>query len=339
MPFIQPTEWDDFLSCYPNAHLLQTSAWGQLKSEFGWDVHRLVAGEAGAQVLFRRLPFGFTIAYIPKGPVGQDWENLVPELDGICRERKAIFLKFEPDLWEIRGSLTQSTGSPDDTPKGFLKSSINVQPQRTLLVDIRGDEQGVLARMKQKTRYNVRLAQKKGIIVHPSADIGAFYRLMQVTGKRDSFGYHSLDYYKRAYELFYLNGNCELLVAEYRQEPLAALMVFSHGRRAWYFYGASASDHRERMPTYLLQWEAIRWARAQGCSEYDLWGVPDAEMNELEANFTRRNDGLWGVYRFKRGFGGQLFRASGPWDRVYHPLLYSFYRWWVERRRSEGLVG
>jgi lipid II:glycine glycyltransferase (peptidoglycan interpeptide bridge formation enzyme) len=90
------------------------------------------------------------------------------------------------------------------------------------------------------------------------------------------------------------------------------------------------------MPAYLLQWEAIRWARAHGCVEYDLWGVPDTDEAELEESFTTRADGLWGVYRFKRGFGGQLRRASGPWDRIYRPMLYRFYRWWVMRGSADG---
>jgi lipid II:glycine glycyltransferase (peptidoglycan interpeptide bridge formation enzyme) len=102
-------------------------------------------------------------------------------------------------------------------------------------------------------------------------------------------------------------------------------MVFTSSSRSWYFYGASSGIHRDRMPTYLVQWEAMRWAKKMSCTEYDLWGVPDQDLDTLEANFTNRNDGLWGVYRFKRGFGGQLKRNCGPWDRVYNPFLYSLY--------------
>ncbi len=120
------------------------------------------------------------------------------------------------------------------------------------------------------------------------------------------FGVHSRDYYQRAYELFQPRGECILLLAEYQGEPISALMAFSRGQRAWYFYGASGNAHRERMPTYLLQWEAMRWARARGCLSYDLWGVPDYDESYLETHFSERSQGLWGVYRFKRGFGGQL---------------------------------
>ena len=208
----------------------------------------------------------------------------------------------------------------------------NIQPPRTIIIDTRGSEEEILARMKQKTRYNIRLAQKKGVTVRAWNDIESFHKMMLVTGGRDSFGIHSLEYYRRAYELFHPAGMCELLVAEYEGKPLAALMVFGRGRRAWYFYGASTDEERNRMPTYLLQWEAIKWAKARGCEEYDLWGVPDEDEATLEANFETRRDGLWGVYRFKRGFGGELKRAVQAMDRVYNPLLYWAYLRFVPNR-------
>jgi peptidoglycan pentaglycine glycine transferase (the first glycine) len=330
MPLLQASEWESFLTEHPQAHLLQTAAWGDLKSEFGWDVARLANGTAGAQVLFRRLPLGFTLAYIPKGPVGESgrWKDLWPEMDRVCRRRKAILLKMEPDLWEAEGENEAAL------PEDFRLSSHAIQPPRTILVDLEGEEEAILARMKQKTRYNIRLALKKGVVVQTSSDLDKFYRLIQRTGERNEFGVHSQNYYQRAFELFHPHGECELFLAEFQHEPLAAIMVFSHGHRAWYFYGASADLYRHRMPTYLLQWEAMRWARNQGCQEYDLWGVPDADEDSLEEHFTEHTDGLWGVYRFKRGFGGKLRRSPGPWDRVYQPAMYAFYHWWMGRRRA-----
>jgi lipid II:glycine glycyltransferase (peptidoglycan interpeptide bridge formation enzyme) len=347
MPEGIASEWDAFLSLHPNAHLLQTSAWGALKSEFGWDVAHVIShgdqglSQVGAQVLFRPLPLGMSVAYIPKGPVGADpdldwsgWKILWPYVDALCRRRNAIFLKVEPDLWEIRGD--DPGRSVDISPRGFRRGAQGIQPARTLVVNLLGDEDQILQRMKQKTRYNVRLALKKGVVVRAGSDLDTFNRLLAITGERDEFGVHSPEYYQRAYELFHPRGECELLIAEYQGEPLAALMVFAHGQRAWYFYGASCDDHRERMPTYLLQWEAMRWARAQGCTSYDLWGIPDVDEQVLEANFTSRRDGLWGVYRFKRGFGGELRRSSGPWDRVYRPVLYAFYRIWYRYRARDS---
>ncbi len=185
--------------------------------------------------------------------------------------------------------------------------------------------------MKQKTRYNIRLAIKKGVTVHSSEDLQTFHRLMTMTGERDLFGVHSLDYYQRAYQLFRQKDNCVMLLAELDGLPLAGLMAFRHGERAWYFYGASSNEFRELMPAYLLQWEAMRWARGHGCSTYDLWGVPDEEEQVLEDHFLTRSGDLWGVYRFKRGFGGELRRSPGPWDRVYRTSLYELYLRWSRR--------
>jgi lipid II:glycine glycyltransferase (peptidoglycan interpeptide bridge formation enzyme) len=348
MPEITPSEWDAILDFYPDAHILQSSSWGHLKAGYGWEPVYIIAGDrpqasgkrdqefpTGVQVLFRRLPMGQTIAYIPKGPVGRDWEALWPAVDQACHDRQAILLKVEPDLWDPDDIDTvKRVSSP---PPGFIVGMQTIQPQRTLLVDLRGDEEQVLGRMRQKTRYNIRLALKKGVVVHASDDIDGFFRLIHLTGGRDQFGVHSQEYYQRAYDLFQPSGACTLLVAEYQEELLAALMVFARGRRAWYFYGASSNDHRDRMPNYLLQWEAMRWARALGCTEYDLWGVPDEDEDALESQFIDREDGLWGVYRFKRGFGGHLCRSAGPWDRVYNPLLYRVYSWWVSRsQRNQG---
>lgn len=333
MPLVSPSAWEAFLAAHPNAHLLQTRQWGQLKAAFGWETVHVIAGETGgatgAQILFRRLPLGFTFAYIPKGPVGDGWENLLPDMDAACRARRALALKIEPDQWAQPGS----GGAP---PPGFIPSPHAIQPPRTIVMDISGNEAQILARMKQKTRYNIRLAEKKGVVVRPSNDLETWDRLMQETGARDGFGVHTRAYYQQAYDLFHPAGACELLLAEYEGEPLAGIMVFARGKRAWYLYGASASAHREKMPAYLLQWAGICWARARGCTQYDLWGVPDEDEQTLEANFLERSDGLWGVYRFKRGFGGQVKRAAGPWDRVYWRGLYWAYRSYALRNPGAG---
>jgi lipid II:glycine glycyltransferase (peptidoglycan interpeptide bridge formation enzyme) len=129
---------------------------------------------------------------------------------------------------------------------------------------------------------------------------------------------------------------CALLMAEFEGRPLAGLMAFARGSRAWYFYGASNDEERSRMPTYILQWEAMRWAKSQGCTEYDLWGVPDADEETLENNFANRSDGLWGVYRFKRGFGGELKRSAGAWDYAALPPVYPLYQAWARRRHESA---
>ncbi len=349
-------QWKAFLSKFENPHILQTAEWGELKRAFGWDVERLVHGDWGIQVLFRKLPLGFTVAYAPKPvfsiqypvssiqyPVSSiqypvfseqlsvNSEEFWREVDEVCRKKRAVFLKIEPDEWESKVSRLWMN-PPKSGDFGVRVSPHNIQPPRTIIVSLEGSEDEILGRMKQKCRYNARLAEKKGVSARSWDDLEGFHRMMTVTGGRDGFGVHSLEYYRKAYELFHPVGMADILVAEYESRPLAALMVFALGQRAYYLYGASTGEERNRMPAYLLQWRAMQWAKARGCSEYDLWGVPDADEETLEAQFETRHDGLWGVYRFKRGFGGQVRRAAQALDRVYIPWLYWAYLKFMARR-------
>ncbi|MDD3826888.1 MAG: peptidoglycan bridge formation glycyltransferase FemA/FemB family protein [Anaerolineae bacterium] len=330
-------EWDRMVAA-ADGHLLQTWPWGELKARFGWQVGRVAAGPALAQVLFRPLPVGLgSIAYVPRGPAGSlepaALADLLAAIRPMARRRGAICLKIEPDREEdeaLAGELRAA---------GFRPSTQDVQPRRTLVVDLQGEADAILARMKQKTRYNVRLAARKGVSVRPGSeeDLPAFYGLMEETARRDGFGIHTRAYYEAAHELFVSGGRGCLLLAEHEGQLLAGLVAMAFERAACYMYGASSGEKRELMPTYLLQWEAMLWARQRGCLYYDLWGVPDEEEETLEAGFAERSDGLWGVYRFKRGFGGRLVRTAGAWDLVYSPLRYGLYN--VALALRERLVG
>jgi peptidoglycan pentaglycine glycine transferase (the first glycine) len=335
--------WDAFIERRPDGHVLQTSAWATLKSRFGWSAGRVAVLDgdqvvAGASVLFRRLPLDLvTLAYIPKGPA-VDWDNaalvvkLFEGLDRLCHAHRAFAVKLEPDIEATLGEL--------DRPSSLvLRPSSSVQPRRTILIDLTKTEDELLAAMHQKTRYNIRLAARKGVVVREGSvdDLPAFYALTQVTGARDGFGIHSAEYYRAAFELFVPRGWARLLVAEVHEvglepEPVAAIMVFAFGSKAWYMYGASGDTHRERMPNHALQWEAIRWSKSKGCATYDLWGVPDEDEAALDAQYMNRSDGLWGVYRFKHGFGGRLVRYVGAFDRVHNSLLYRVFLLALRRR-------
>jgi lipid II:glycine glycyltransferase (peptidoglycan interpeptide bridge formation enzyme) len=189
--------------------------------------------------------------------------------------------------------------------------------------------------MKSKTRYNIRLAERKGVVVREGGaeDVAAFTRMMATTSERNEFGVHAPAYYERAYAAFYPGDMVRLFLATYEGQPIAGVMAFACGTRSWYAYGASSNEHRNRMPTYAVQWAAIRWAQARGCTSYDLYGVPDEDEETLEAGFQERSDGLWGVYRFKRGFGGQLVRSIGAFDYAYNKPLYWLYRRALALRR------
>jgi lipid II:glycine glycyltransferase (peptidoglycan interpeptide bridge formation enzyme) len=328
MTVLSLDDWNAFYNRFPEAHLLQSAEWGELKSAFGWEAVRIAADDTGAQILFRRLPMGMTFGYIPKGPLCANGQGLGSpvfwqEVDALCRARKAIFLKVEPDRW-----VSAADPIPAAPPPGFVFSPQHVQPRSTLVVDLSGSEEEVFERMKPKTRYNIRLAGRKEVQVRTTDDLQDFYNLMEITSRREQFHVHSLDYYRRAYELFHPLGRCELFVAQYQGRTLAAVMVFASRKSGYYFYGASGNEERNRKPTYPLQWEAIRWAYHKGCSEYDMWGIPDDAADiEDEEQIETREEGLWGVYRFKRGFGGMLRKSAPALDRVYNPLLYKLYLW------------
>jgi peptidoglycan pentaglycine glycine transferase (the first glycine) len=329
MNLLTSEEWKQFIEDHPKMHILQTHTWGKLKASFGWSPRFIRQGDVGAMVLFRHLPLGFSVGYIPRGPVGTGaWNDFWPAVDSLCRQENAIFLRVEPEIWQpVKDDLIKRQ------LQGFVETNQTVQPPRTSMINLQNSEEEILMEMKSKTRYNIRLAGRKDVLVHPSTDVELFHQMMLTTGERDEFGIHSLDYYQRAYDLFAPEEACVLLIAEYEHQPLAGLMAFTHGDTAWYFYGASTNQERNRMPTYLLQWEAIRWAKNKNCKAYDLWGVPDQPETILEKTFLERSDGLWGVYRFKRGFGGDIRRTIGTWDRIYQPLLYKLYQVWTRRHQ------
>ncbi len=341
------TRWLDL--SHAVGHFLQHPAWGEFKEAFGWRAVRLALDDgqefvAGAQVLFRPLPMGVSLAYVPRGPIVRDndpdlLQHLVRELDALCRRHRAIFLKVEPDWEDAPEWRDLLTGA------GFTPSFQTVQPRSTIVVDLSADEETILARMKSKWRYNIRLAARKGVIVRPAreSDIPIFLDLLRETAARDGFPIHSADYYRQAWERFAPAGLGTLLMAWYQDIPLAGILVTAWGKTAIYMYGASSNRERHRMPNHLLQWEGMRWAKRQGCLFYDLWGIPDevGEHPEVWANRTpQRTDGLWGVFRFKQGFGGRIVHLVGAWDRVYSAPLYSTYRllWRLREKRKSARI-
>ncbi len=333
-----PAEWDAFIANHPRAHVLQQWAWGDLKTAFGWQVERLVVrgneGQivAAAQLLFRRLPFRLgTMAYLAMGPLVSDKlqvasgkleAELWKAIDAASRKHHAAFLKWEP------GIFTASNPSNQYPALGFRPSPQTVQPPNTVMIDIRDGEDAIMTRMNQGTRRKIRQSLKNGITYREGnkADVAIFTGMMNTTGERNAFGVHEPAYYQKAYDLFVPQGDAALILAEHEGEPLAGIMVFAKGQTAWYLYGASSNVKRNLMGAYGVQWAAIQWAKAKGCTQYDMWGIPDADEPTLEAQFESRSDGLWGVYGFKRGWGGAVVRSLGAWDKVYNPVIYAAYQ-------------
>lgn len=322
-----PRAWNDGLLCLPNPHVLQTWEWGAFKERQGWQaIHYLweVRGIpcAAALALLRRpgrLPFG--MMYLPKGPI-LPWEDasllqrVLADLEAAARKVGAGFLKIDPDVEEDtpEGEAVIATLRA----RGWRPSAEQVQFRNTLLLDLSPPPDDLLARMKPKWRYNIRLAQRKGVTVRPGtmADLPLLYQMYQETSVRDRFVIRPEEYYRDAWGSLMSAGLAQPLIAEVEGEPVAMVMLFRFGQRAWYMYGASRSLHREYMPNHLLQWEAIRWAQAQGCTGYDLWGAPER---------SDESDPMWGVYRFKAGFGARPVRYIGAWDFPVHPIFYHLY--------------
>jgi len=173
--------------------------------------------------------------------------------------------------------------------------------------------------MKQKTRYNIRLAQRKGVTIRDAdrADFEALFRMYAETSLRDGFAIREKEYYFTLWGTFLDRRMGEVLIAEVDGSSVAAVVILRFDRKAWYFQGMSTLNHREKMPNYLLQWEAMKRAKNAGCRVYDMWGAPDV--------FTEY-DPLWNVYRFKKGFGGEVIRHIGAWDYTARPNLFWIYR-------------
>ncbi|MBI1282053.1 MAG: peptidoglycan bridge formation glycyltransferase FemA/FemB family protein [Anaerolineaceae bacterium] len=347
---ITAADWDAFVGANVHAHVLQQWAWGELKAAYGWKVERLFVRDdrgqilALAQVLFRTLPLHLgTMAYLAMGPLVVDpypekvqprdyalavlWERI--RQSGL--NHRAAFLKWEPGIFTnglSQEAVIETLIHGKFQYLGLRQSPQTVQPPRTVMIDISSDEDTILARMNQGTRRKIRQSLKNGITYREGtkADVNIFTGMMNTTGERNDFGVHEPAYYQKAFDLFVPQGDAALILAEHEGDPLAGIMVFAKGKTAWYLYGASSNIKRNLMGAYGVQWAAIQWAKAKGCTEYDMWGIPDEDETILEAQFESRSDGLWGVYGFKRGWGGEVVRSLGAWDKVYNPVIYAAYQ-------------
>ena len=332
--------WEGFVANEPTGSFLQTAAWGEIKSKWGWRARRVAVRRdgifaAGAQVLFRALPLGRSIAYCPRGPVVPDNDPsllaaLLNEMHRVCREEGALLLTVEPNWPLPTGGVALLEGL------GFLQAEHTVQPSATIMLDLCPEPEEILAQMHSKWRYNIRLSERKEVQVRVGGveDFGTFYGLSAVTGERDEFAIRPQQYYEDVWRAFGPE-HARLLIAEYEGKPLAAIVVVKVGRTATYLYGASSNEERNRMPNHALQWAAMQWAREEGCHWYDFWGIPP-EVPDDGAVAELGEGGLWGVFRFKQGFGGKVVKYPGAWDYVYSRLGYFAYQQYQRRRGHEG---
>ena len=339
-PISNREQWNDTLLQLPARHVLQSWDWGQVKQRHGWEPTRLLWTDQGrpvaaAQVLRRALPHTpWGMAYVPKGPAldytqETQLQGVLADLEEWTRRSGAILCKIDPD-----DNLPSTAAAL--SARGWRYSAEQIQFRNTALLDLRPSLDDLLAAMKSKTRYNVRLSKRKGVTVRAGTveDIPCFYGMYAETGTRDGFIIRPFEYYAHAWGTFLQAGLAHMLLAAVEDQNVAGMILFRLGDKAWYMYGASTDQHRNLMPNYALQWAAIRWAKSVGCSTYDLWGAPDV-LDE--------RDRMWGVWRFKEGLGAQFTPHIGAFDYPARPLLYRTYSailpkylGFLRRRHQEG---
>lgn len=302
---------DDFVHKFGQSEFLQSSIWLSAQQQF-YSVNRLGYYDksqllAVATLIRRPLLGRYCYYYSPRGPIVSDyvrnnqkyWSVIINELNQWLSSKKVLFWRLEPGS-DFNNFDFLSIG---------LKSSRDIQPSQSRILDITCSEAEILAQMHHKTRYNIRLASKRGVVIESGlAGFNDFWQLMLCTGQRDGFHLHSQQYYRAIAQL----PNVKLLVAKYDNELVAAGLFVYWGKTAVYLHGASSNQRRELMAPYLIQWQAIKLARQQGCQRYDLFGIDQVKWP--------------GVTRFKQGFGGEIINFPGTFDWPVSNLAYYLYR-------------
>lgn len=315
---------------------LQTNFWGDFKSLHGWNVHYFSFTalhneskkeyEGNCTVLTRNFLKVFTISYIPLGPELTADDISAEEYCILCKNFLDKLVNFLPkntffarfDLPIIFSSLEEKSLFIKKQ-NIFAKSTSDIQPPDSVILDLTQDEDVLLSQMKQKWRYNIRLAEKNNIVItkeNSPKGLDLFYNLYTITSQRDGIALHKKEYYESLFELAkeHPEVKLNLFVASHDDTPLAAIIVLFTEKQAVYLYGASSNEKRNLMPTYLLQWTAIKEAKSNNCISYDFYGIPP---------FEDKNHPMYGLYRFKTGFGGTIIHRIGSCD---FPIKKTFYR-------------
>jgi lipid II:glycine glycyltransferase (peptidoglycan interpeptide bridge formation enzyme) len=314
-----PAGWDDAAVRSPGGHVLQSSAWARIREEAGWRAEFVHMGEPLplALVLWRTLPLGQRLAYVPRGPIVADAAQLGPALGALARlarERGAVFLKVDPEL-----GPDVAAGPLRDA--GFRRAN-EIQPVlATLELDLGPDEDALLASLEKDTRWSVRQAEKRGVSIKDAAgesDLRALYDLYAETGARAGFITRTWDYYRRMWGTLIDAGLARVRLAEREGRPVAGALVWRCGEREVYQSAATNDVGRTAYAAYALLWRCIIEARRSGARRFDFGGIP--------VDTSRKDDPMHGPYVFKKGFGGTARRFVGAHDVAPSALAYGLYR-------------
>lgn len=312
-------------------HPLQSWQWGEFKQETGMKAVRLGMFKEdklvdGFQVLIRSLPkLPYSVGQLLKSSLPN--EQLITALADLAREEKIIFIKIEPDYvakrWQnIKGEINQSPIidlKKDLSQIGLLPAVKPLFDPHSFVLDLTRSEQEIIDNMHPKTRYNIRLAEKKGVVVEEKSDkesLEIFIKIHQETMKRQGFYMHSPSYYRRLWENLSPYNIPHLLLAKHESRILAAWMLFIFNKRLFYPYGASINEDRNLMPSNLLCYRAILFGKEKGCQSFDMWGSLGPAPDPGHPWF--------GFHRFKLGYGGDLVESIGSWDLVANRPFYHF---------------
>ncbi|NUM79248.1 peptidoglycan bridge formation glycyltransferase FemA/FemB family protein [bacterium] len=329
----QRDDWNAFVCKAPHASILQSFEWGEVKSGTWQPVYASVIDDNGqwlaaALILKRVLPMGLSIFYIPRGPV---FKNNNPKLTQFffeaikksAKQEKVIVIKCDPEIPETSAEWIGAFKN-----SGFTYNPENVQPRGTIILDIQPTSEELLKSFHHKTRYNIKLAEKKGVIIKEENSIQGidlFYDLFKVTSERDHFMILHRSYFHHLWKTLAQKNMATVLVAYFNGQPLAAIFQTLFGSRMTYLYGASSNEHRNLMPNHLIHWQAILWAKNRGATTYDFWGIPS---NPAEGH------PLWGVYRFKKGFCETETKWMGTYECILNPVKYKLFTTIVHKAKT-----
>lgn len=326
-------QWNDFVAASECCNITQSYEWGELAPHMEAEAMRVGVVDdegklcAAMLVLISCAPVvRKTYFYAPRGPIIDDPDSaamtvLLDFVKGEARKRGAFMLKVEPSVADGDEKWLVALYR-----RGFRGNPYAVHIRHEWVLDIRPDEKAILASMKEKWRYNVRLAGRKGVTVRQGdgqADFDTFYSIYQTTSERDQFFIHNKAHYEDVLRLY--GERAVLLLAEYEGRAISGIIVVRFGHWSWYMYGASSNEQRNLMPNHLLQWHGMQWAKSHGCWYYNFRGIP-AVLEEGQE--------LWGVYVFKQGFGGYALHFLETHDLVYQPLVYGIYMRLLEVKRK-----
>ncbi len=329
----QRDAWDAFVQSSLNGSILQSYAWGTVKNGTWKPLYAAVTDDrenflAAALILKRKLPFfNQSLFYAPRGPVFNSLDGTVVNfffrsVRELAKKENAFVFRCDPEIAEPESSFVKCLNE-----NGLRHNSGNIQPRATIILDIRPDEENLLKSFHHKTRYNIKLAEKKGVVIeeeNSEEGVDLFYSLFQITGARDQFLILKKNYFRHLWKTLSEKNACTILVAYYDHQPLAAIFQTVFGGRMTYLYGASSNEYRNLMPNHLIHWRAIQWAKKRGVHWYDFWGIPSNPDEQSP---------LQGVYRFKKGFCETETKWVGTFELILNSFWYFVFEkgaWWFK---------